>query len=284
MSWGTSHFAVEEALKTDQRRCAVAGCGAVGLATGRLLQRRGFDVTIYAKDLPPHTTSNVAEAQFDPEVMPDDFEDVMSKSLAAQIRARYVRAARLSHRYFQDMIGDSYGIRQLDNYRRDNAERRREREGNELGDLYHYKVLKPGEHPFGSLDVVRDTTMQIQTPIYLSAVLRDFRVAGGRIVVCEFSDLGALLKLPEPIIMNCTGLGTRALFGDEELTPDKGQITILLPQPEIDYGGFMMSPREDGLLLHSGRQDERGVWSLEPNEEVIERTMNRAIEFWGRFA
>ena len=101
--------------------------------------------------------------------------------------------------------------------------------------------------------------MQIQTPIYLDAVARDFRLAGGRIVVREFSDAEDLLALPEPVIMNCTGLGARALFGDEELGPSKGQITILLPQPEVDYRAFNMSPRKDGLLLHSGGMNERGV-------------------------
>ena len=90
-------MAVEEALKTGHSRYAVAGCGAVGLATARLLQRRGFGVTIYAKDLPPNTTSNVAEAQFDPDVLPEDF---------GEFRDEYVRAARLSHRYYQDMVGE----------------------------------------------------------------------------------------------------------------------------------------------------------------------------------
>ncbi len=92
LSWGSSHLAVEEALRTDQARYAVMGCGAVGLATARLLQRQGFDVTIYAKDLPPNTTSNVAGAMFDPEIEAG-FD-------------QYVLAARLSHRYFQDMVGD----------------------------------------------------------------------------------------------------------------------------------------------------------------------------------
>ncbi len=146
-----------------------------------------------------------------------------------------------------------------------------------------YKVLNPGEHPFGSLVLVREITMQIQTPIYLDAVTRDFRLAGGRISVREFSDLEDLLELPESVIINCTGLGARELFGDEELGPSKGQVTILLRQPEVDYGAFMMSPRYDGLLLHSGGQDEVGVWSMEPSEEVIDRTMNGAIEFWEQF-
>src|SRR5690606_34132968 len=59
LSWGTAHEAVEIGHEAG-RAHAVIGCGAVGLATARLLQRRGAAVTIYAKDLPPDTTSNIA--------------------------------------------------------------------------------------------------------------------------------------------------------------------------------------------------------------------------------
>ena len=37
LSWGTAELAVEEALRTREKRVAVLGCGAVGLATARLL-------------------------------------------------------------------------------------------------------------------------------------------------------------------------------------------------------------------------------------------------------
>ena len=75
--------------------------------------------------------------------------------------------------------------------------------------------------------------------------------------------------------MNCTGLGAKALFGDEELTPIKGQLTVLLPQPEIDYctlaADVYMFPRSDGVLL--GGTHERGVWSLEPDLEAKQRIL-----------
>ena len=35
------------------------------------------------------------------------------------------------------------------------------------------------------------------------------------------------------MVFNCTGLGSRALFGDNDLVPVRGQLEILLPQPEI---------------------------------------------------
>ncbi len=51
---------------------AVIGCGAVGLATARLLQTRGSGVTIYARALPPETTSNVAGALWYPHLIVDE--------------------------------------------------------------------------------------------------------------------------------------------------------------------------------------------------------------------
>ena len=58
LSWGTGAMAANMALAHGERRAAVLGCGAVGLTAARQLQRRGFDVTIYAAYVPPDTTSN----------------------------------------------------------------------------------------------------------------------------------------------------------------------------------------------------------------------------------
>ncbi len=265
MSWGTAHLAMEEAHGTGHSRFAVVGCGAVGLATARLLQRQGFEVTIYAKDLPPHTTSNHAFATFDPQPPPGHPD---------------VEVGRISHRYFVDLVGDYYGVRWLENYEPESEEFRREREQNGLRDLNHEEILPPREHPFGQFDVVRSTTINIQPQIYLNALMRDFRLAGGKIVVRDFPNLEAFLTLSEPVIMNCTGLGAKALFNDAELVPAKGQYMILLPQPEVDYSGFGMTPRDDGLLV-GGATVEPGVWTLEPNEELRRLRMNRQIEFWG---
>jgi len=60
-------------------------------------------------------------------------------------------------------------------------------------------------------------------------------------------------------VLNCTGLGAKALFDDDELMPVKGQLTFLLPQPECST----RRSRSDGILL--GGTHEEGVWSLAPN-------------------
>ena len=66
LSWGTGQMAAEMALEHEQRRAAVIGCGAAGLTAARQLQRRGFEVTIYAMSVPPDTTSNMSLAGFTP--------------------------------------------------------------------------------------------------------------------------------------------------------------------------------------------------------------------------
>ena len=66
LSWGTALIARDLALQTQKRRAAVIGCGVIGLTTARVLQDAGFDVTIYARELPPDTTSNRSGAQWTP--------------------------------------------------------------------------------------------------------------------------------------------------------------------------------------------------------------------------
>jgi D-amino-acid oxidase len=102
-------------------------------------------------------------------------------------------------------------------------------------------------------------------------VLADFRIAGGQVIVRDLPDLAAVIGLKEQVIVNCTGLGAKALFNDEELIPIKGQLTFLTPQPELNYmyisGANYMFPRRDGVLL--GGTHERGIWTPEPDAAVI---------------
>jgi glycine/D-amino acid oxidase-like deaminating enzyme len=124
--------------------------------------------------------------------------------------------------------------------------------------------------------------LQIEPPIYLNALMRDFQLAGGRIVVRDFPDLRSLLALPEPVLMNCTGLGARSLFDDHKVIPIKGQLMVLPPQPEVDYMVDIvndMVSRKDGVLL--GGLSEPNVWTLEPNEEARRRSMAENIKFFG---
>jgi glycine/D-amino acid oxidase-like deaminating enzyme len=272
LSWGTASLAVDMARdfliarKTSRpTRFAVLGCGVSGLSTARLLQRRFQNgpgtVTIYAKDLPPDTTSNIAGAWWSPTSV---FE-----TTTPRFDEQFRQACRISNKAFQLLVGPEYGVRWIDTFEilRQEASLGRELPGG--NDLYpQLEIHRDPENYFGFPFVKQYSSMLIEPSIYLSALLRDFYVAGGRVVVKEFRSREEIARLREPVIFNCTGLGSRALFDDQELTPVRGQLEILLPQPEIDYcylGSGYMFPRSDGVIL--GGTWDRHDWSLAPNPE-----------------
>jgi glycine/D-amino acid oxidase-like deaminating enzyme len=276
MSWGTGDLAARLALDGGARNIAVIGAGAVGLATARLLQLRGASVTVYTAALPPDTTSNIAGAQWFP------FFAFARRALDdAAFREQFLGAARFSYRWFQSLVGSDYGVRWMTNYRLDDAPLAHE--DGLLGLNSPIRPLIPeladlprDAHPFATPYVRRFDTMMIEPPVYLAALVRDVRLAGGSIVLRSFANAGELSSLSEPTIVNCTGLGARTLFGDDELVPVKGQLTVLLPQPEVDYavlyGDLYMFSRRDGVLL--GGTHEEGDFTLEPDLAAKQRILD----------
>lgn len=284
LSWGTARLAVDMIPQDYRGAVGVLGCGAVGLATARLLQESGRAVTIYAKDLPPNTTSNVAGGQWFP------FFVVESQRRTPEFLNQFVAASEFAYRRYQVMVGPRYGVRWMRNYVLSNDSWS---EGALIGResplramLPELRDLSPSEHPFSGYKYVRQfDSMLIEPPIYLEAMLDEVRAAGAAIRITELADRESLRSLSERVVVNCTGLGAKALFGDEELVPLKGQLTFLLPQPEVQYatlsGDTYMFPRSDGILL--GGTHERDVWSLEPDLAAKERILSRHREFFENF-
>ncbi len=274
LSWGTASLAVDfvrDVLVTRRSaqppRFAVLGCGVNGLSTALLLQRRFQNgpgtVTIYAKDLPPDTTSNIAGAWWSPTSV------VEPQEATTKFNEQFRQACRISNRAFQLLVGADYGVRWIDTFELMQHEGSLTRELPGGNDLYpQIEMHRDPENYFGFPFVKQYLSMMIEPSIYLSALLRDFYIAGGRVVVKEFRSRSEIARLPEQVIVNCTGLGSRELFKDEALVPVRGQLEILLPQPEVDYcylsSGYMF-PRRDGIVL--GGTWDHDDWSLKPDPE-----------------
>jgi D-amino-acid oxidase len=274
LSWGTASLAVD--LVRDfliarklarPARFAVVGCGVSGLSTALLLQRRYQNgpgtVTIYAKDLPPDTTSNIAGAWWSPTSV---FEP---QAVTSKFNEQFRHACRVSNRAFQLLVGAEYGVRWIDTFELSRHELSLTRELPGGNDLYpQIETHRDPENYFGFPYVRQYLSMLIEPSIYLSTLLRDFYIAGGRVVVKEFKSRAEIARLREPVIFNCTGLGARALFKDEDLIPVRGQLEVLVPQPEIDYAylssGYMF-PRRDGIIL--GGTWDHDDWSLTPDPQ-----------------
>jgi D-amino-acid oxidase len=285
LSWGTSQIATELLPGELLSAVAVIGCGAVGLATARLLQDRGLRVTIYASELPPNTTSNIAGGQWLP------FSVFEFGKQSTTFMDPFVRATEFAYRRYQTLLGARYGIRWIRNY----SLRHHEFDEADLEGMRspirkfmpEMRELSESEHPFSGYRYVRQyDTMLIEPHTYLNAMLTDFRIAGGVVRVTRFEHVAQLQQLGEPIIFNCTGLGARALFDDRELTPIKGQLTVLLPQPEVNYLALMeddlyMFPRTDGILL--GGLFQEGEWSLSVDEATRARVLRGHAQFFRSF-
>ncbi|HMH44351.1 MAG TPA: FAD-dependent oxidoreductase [Pyrinomonadaceae bacterium] len=283
LSWGTASLAVDllsesrqVGIATGSKRhpqrsasphFAVLGCGVSGLSTARTLQRRFQNgpgtVTIYARELPPDTTSNISGAHWSPTTVFDP------EVASAKFNEQFQKACRISNRAFQLLAGTEYGVRWIETFElyRNEAQLAVDLPGG--NDLYPaIEIHRDPDHYFGFPFVKQFSTMLIEPSIYLSALLRDFYIAGGRVVVKEFRSHEEIMRLPEPIVFNCTGLGARALFNDQKLGPVRGQLEVLMPQPEIDYcylsRGYMF-PRRDGIIL--GGTFDHNDWSLAPRPE-----------------
>lgn len=289
LSWGCGAVAADLALEHGDRRAAVIGCGIVGLTTARQLQRRGFDVTIYAKTVPPETTSNMALAGFTPTSGLVD-RDERTPAWDDQFR----QVAEISYRELQLLVGRPYGVSWIDSYSTMDQRPLDVPAGPQsllpAALRTGRDILEPGEHPFPLRYATRRATLRIEPSIYLDAMVKDVLLFGGRIKIRTFETPRDLMTLDEPVVVNCTGLGARPLFGDDTLVPTKGQLTLLVPQPEVHYRtsggitrhpgiGIHMMPRADGIAL--GGTSERGEWSLEPDEEARRRIVEGHMTLYG---
>ncbi len=235
------------------------GAGVMGLTTARLVQEAGFPVTIYAKALPPDTTSNIAGGQWQP------FGHYRDDAVTPEWRAQFAAALDYSWRRFQIMVGDDYGIRWLPTYVE-------HRPATTSGPLRSTPTIPaaacsaPAEHPFplGARSSA-STRMYVETGRFLRQLTRDVQIAGGTIRVRDFATPADIAALARAAGLQLHRPRRRALFGDTGMQPVRGQLAILLPQPEIRYAftgeaGYMF-PRADGILL--GGTFERDVWETD---------------------
>jgi glycine/D-amino acid oxidase-like deaminating enzyme len=271
LSWGSSSFAVRQAMTTGEREIAVIGCGALGLTSALLLLRAGARATIYAKDLPPNVRSSLATGLWTP-----DSRICLEEQATPAFRQMWATMARQSFQTYQSLLGlpgnpvefiDSYFVSDdPNNLRRRNstadarpkfAELQREL----IAELIpHSEEFGPGAHPFGERYLRRNSLMMFNISAYSRLLMQDFVANGGRIEIAEFHTPADFIKLREKVLINATGYGARALFGDESIVPVRGQLARMIPQPDVNYGlfykGVSFVPRRDGLVFQVVGDDD----------------------------
>jgi D-amino-acid oxidase len=284
LSWGTAQLAMQLGRDGHTGPVAVLGSGAVGLSTARLLQESGFCVNIYTQALPPDTTSNVAGGEWRSFLVADPQKIDAGFSLQLQSASNY------AYKRFQSMLGLQYGIRWITSYSiSKHSLSETISSGAECVTGYvgpAAQELQAAQTPFPTCRPVRQLdTLLIEPPRYLAAMMDAFLEAGGKVIIRSIEDRAAIARLQEKLVFNCTGMGAKELFGDDELTPVRGQLTFLKPQPDVDYAvahdELYMLPRSDGILL--GGTYELGIHSVAPNNDKKREILARHKSFFDSY-
>jgi glycine/D-amino acid oxidase-like deaminating enzyme len=299
LSWGSSDIAVQKAMATGERDIAVIGFGALGLTSSLLLQRAGARVTVYAKELPPNVRSSLATGLWTP-----DSRICMEEHATPEFKQLWEGMARQSFRTYQTLLGlPGTPVEYIDNYfvaDEAGAQRRpppsdegrpkfAELQRELLGDLTtRTEDFAPGAHPFGSRYLRRNSLMMFNLSAYTRMLTSDFLANGGQIEIREFHTPADFAQLRQKTLINATGYGARALFGDPSITPVRGQLARMIPQPEVNYGLFYKNvsfvPRRDGLVFQVvGADDYYGFNddTTTASRAEAEQAVNTIAELYG---
>jgi glycine/D-amino acid oxidase-like deaminating enzyme len=295
LSWGSSALAVNLALATKVPSLAVIGCGALGLTSALLAQRAGLKVTIYAKERPPDVRSTLATGNWSPAS-----RFCTAEHATPELSARWEEMTRISFRIYQSLLGlPGHPVEWRDNYvlseplppapRDTPVEPSYPRLVERIRDIMpRWESVPDGTHPFPTPVVRRFSNMMFNISAYQRLLVSDFLRAGGVIQTRVFESPSDLAKLREKTLINATGYGARDLFGDESLVPVRGQLSRLIPQPEITYGlvyadRWAMLPRRDGIVLQAYESDRYGSDDVTPDLAETERLISSVAELMRRF-
>lgn len=306
LSWGSSGIAARKAMALageagGQPTIAVIGCGALGLTSALTLQRLGARVVIYAKDRTPFTRSMRATGTWTPDSRIADADKVSADF--PDLWERMAREAFATHQTWLGTDGDPVVFR--DRYILSNAqpgpaapaktaEETDPREihfaeyGDRIRDIVPRSVQIPVEQtPFPVASARHGTGLQFNVTELAHRLMTQFLLQGGRIETREFHSPAQIAALPEKVVVNCTGYGARALWNDRTITPVRGQIAWLAPQPEVDYtvfyAGVAVVSRPDGIVVQSTRGGDMVGYGIEdetPDRAEAEATVARAAPLW----
>jgi len=272
LSWGSALEALPLALADGARRIAVIGAGAIGLTTAITAQRMGAEVTIYARERFPYVRSARATGTWSP-----DSRIAMEGAMAADFPAVWERMTRASfafHQRYLGLAGDP--VEWTERYELIDRSARHHApapvaaatprpdfawlEPRVRGLTPDAVSLAPGTHPFAAPEARRRSALTFNVAALSHQLEEDFLLGGGRFEHAEFHKPADLARIPEKVIVNCTGYGARALFGDDSVVPVRGQIAWLIPQAGLTYGvysnGLTVLGRRDGIVLQPTGGDD----------------------------
>ncbi len=250
----------------------VIGCGVSGLTTALCLLQAGHTVRIWARDLPPHTTSNVAAAVWYPyKAHPVD---------------RVTNWGKIAFQKFKELQSvEGSGILMSSVLEFKPVPSPNPWWVTAVGSFRHART---DELPPGYADGYAFQAPVIDTRIHLAYLQRTFLAQGGQIEQHTITNLAEAFAQCA-VVVNCSGLGARQLVGDRDLHAARGQVVrikhngfrkVLIDEEGPNKLAYIV-PRTHDIIL-GGTYDEHDE-SIEPDPEqtqaILHRCANLAPEF-----
>jgi D-amino-acid oxidase len=240
----------------------VVGAGVAGLTTAVSLAEAGVPTRVVAAEPPSRVTSVAAGAIWGPVTCgPADrcyewsrtglevFSALADEPNAGvhPLRGREVAAAVGSPPKWTDLLSD-------------------------------VRILGAGELPDGFASGWSYTAPAVNMPVYLEYLLSRYADLGGTVA---YAAVPSLAGVDAPVVVNCTGIGARALVGDDSLVPIRGQVVVAenpgIEEFYINHGApgdvdyVYAFPHGDVIVL--GGTAHPGASDLAPRPEIAARIM-----------
>ena len=245
-------------------RIAVIGAGIIGLTTSLRLRQAGFAVDVIAKALPAQTTSAVAAAFWYPyKVAP-----------AARTLPWAERTYQL---YCRQIAEGTPGLRMATVHEFS----RREPTPPAWVDLVqNFRPLGSAELPPSFEAGVGFSAPLVDTTIYLPHLQRTLEALNVKLIVRALDGVKPLFDMYE-VVVNCSGVGARALVRDEAVYPIRGQVqrvaaptaqSKILFYQEAEAASYVVPRTADCVL---GGTAEANDWETTPRAATAQSIRQR---------
>ncbi|HEY0153595.1 MAG TPA: FAD-dependent oxidoreductase [Longimicrobium sp.] len=251
----------------------VIGAGVIGLSAAIRLQEAGMRVRVWTAAAPGETTSAVAAALWYP------YRAYPAERVAVWGQRTFAELARLADH-------PATGVRMVPGVE---LWRRSVPDPEWGGAIPGLRRIPPAELPAGYADGHAVTVPVAHMGIYLGYLADRFAAGGGHLELRTVRVLGRAAH-SAPLVVNCAGLGARALAGDDLVVPVRGQI-VRVENPGVERfwldeehpGGLTyIVPRGEDCIL--GGTAEEGEWSTVPDPAVARAIVRRCAELEPRLA
>jgi D-amino-acid oxidase len=267
----------------DSKQCTILGAGVIGLTTALLLSDYGCKATIITESMPVGTTSAVAPAMWHPyKVEPNEtlrrwaLRSYQYFKLLSENPQSGVIPTTIYEYYSGDAVEPWYafavdGLRKLSD--------------DEINNRVGKQALNDYKSGFEMKSFVIDSS------VYLSFLLNQVISRGIEIQVRKVESLDDFIY-SDSYVINCTGLGSRELLGDESVYPIRGQVVRVrsnyqsTPECVIDENGrrsvCYVVPRSNDVLL--GGTATENDWNTDVDDATTNEIITKAKELIPKLA